>query len=783
MLKQFIRNFSKQKTVGILNICSLSLGIMVSLIIGLWTVQNLQFDNFHKNGDRIYRSILDIKFNDVDSHLTSTFKPFGEEAIAQLPNIEAMCRVVHNEESEIWIGNQVSTIDKVLVVDNNFFSFFTFPLIEGNPVNVIDTPDKVVISKTTANLLFPGKDPIGQTIKYENQDFKVSGIMKDFPRNSHIQADIVFPMFGHLAENKWGWSDVFCTYFLLRENTDTLQLTKGLTTIIRNGLDWFKLNEGTVSLQPLKDIHLGEKDKFENAVTESKSLIIVFTATAFIILILSCINFANLFVSTSFIRAKSIGIKKSQGANKAKLIKEFYTETAGYVFIAIFIGIMLAHLVLPVFNQFTTSSVEIDFSSPQLYLYIVLLFIFTTLLAGSFPAIYMTKFNIIETLSGKFRGRRISLLQKTLIVIQFTASIILLMSVTFIYKQIDFLINHDLGFNIEHIITVNSRDEFGKNFDSFRSEMMQETSITDITIKNSLPTDWVQGWTYSLPENLEKQYNAEVCRIEPNYFDFFGMKIIEGENPLYLGAADSLNICVVNETAVKIFGLTDPVGKIILPNGLSKSPITIAGVVKDAQTRSFHSPIDAQVYIRLTAKSNSGGKVLFFKIKGDPEKALKKIEQKWKATVPLVPFEYHYLDNIYRNLYKSDLNSGKVLLFAMIITIIITVAGLFAMAYYSTQRRIKEIGLRKVNGATTLDLMKLLNRDFIVWVIIAFIIALPISYFSLQEWLDDYIVKTDLDWWVFALIGILIILIALVTVSYQTWKVSTTNPVKALKND
>lgn len=313
--------------------------------------------------------------------------------------------------------------------------------------------------------------------------------------------------------------------------------------------------------------------------------------------------------------------------------------------------------------------------------------------------------------------------------------------------------------------------------------MMQETSITDITIKNSLPTDWVQGWTYSLPENLEKQYNAEVCRIEPNYFDFFGMKIIEGENPLYLGAADSLNICVVNETAVKIFGLTDPVGKIILPNGLSKSPITIAGVVKDAQTRSFHSPIDAQVYIRFTAKSNSGGKVLFFKIKGDPEKALKKIEQKWKATVPLVPFEYHYLDNIYRNLYKSDLNSGKVLLFAMIITIIITVAGLFAMAYYSTQRRIKEIGLRKVNGATTLDLMKLLNRDFIVWVIIAFIIALPISYFSLQEWLDDYIVKTDLDWWVFSLIGILIILIALVTVSYQTWKVATTNPVKALKND
>lgn len=783
MLKQFIRNFSKQKTVGILNICSLSLGIMVSLIIGLWTIQNLQFDNFHKNGDRIYRSIVNVTFSGDKSHLSSTFKPFGEEAKAQYPEIEDMCRVVINDETEIWIGNQIYSGEKVLVVDNNFFSFFTFPLLEGNPVNAIDAPDKVVISKTKAEALFHGKEAIGQTVRYKNQDFKVCGVMKDIPRNSHLQGDFVFPIFGSLAENDWGWSDVFCTYFRVQNNTNINQLNQGLTTIIRNGLDWFKLEGATVTLQPLKDIHLGHSDRFENALTESKPLIIIFTTTALVILILSCINFANLFVSTSFIRARSIGIKKSQGANKRALIREFYTETACYVLLSILIGIILAHLVLPIFNQFTSSQLDIDFYSPQLYIYIAVLFVFTTLLAGSFPAIYMTKFNIIETLSGKFRGKRISLFQKSLIVIQFTASIILLMTVTFIYKQIDFLINHDMGFNIEHVIAVRSRDDFGTNFDSFRSEMMQEPSITDVTMKNSLPSNWVQGWSFSLPESPEKAYTGEVCRIEPNYFDFFDMKIIEGENPLYLGIADSLNICVINETSVKILGLNDPIGKTIIPNGNTPTPITIAGVVKDAQTRSFHSTIDAQVYLKLNSKSGYSNCPIFFKIKGDPQKALQKIEQKWKTTVPLVPFEYQYMDSIYKNLYKSDLNSGKVLLFAMIITIIITIAGLFAMTYYSTQRRIKEVALRRINGAKIIHIFYILNKDIELLMLLAYIIALPISYFALEKWLSDYIVKTSLDWWIFVLIGALTILIALFTVSYQTWKIATTNPVKALKND
>ncbi|SHF99379.1 ABC transporter permease [Dysgonomonas macrotermitis] len=606
--------------------------------------------------------------------------------------------------------------------------------------------------------------------------------MKNIPANSHIQGDYVFPLFGYYLKNQWGWSDVFTTYFLLRDNTDKEQLSKGLSEIAQNGIDFYKLNQAKVILQPLKDIHLEKVSaKFDNSVSESKSLVVVFASISLIILVLSCINFANLFVSTSFIRARSIGIRKSQGATKWALIRDFYLETAYYVLTAIIIGIALTYFTLPVFNQFVNSGIEIDFTSPIFYIYIIVLFVFTTLLAGSFPAVYMTKFNIIETLSGKFRGKRVSLLQKSLIIIQFSVSIILLTVVVFIYKQIDFMVSHDKGFNTEHIITVNDRDKFGENFESFRTEMMQETSIIDVTKKNSLPTNWVQGWGFSLPDNLEVLYNAEVCRIKPNYFDFFDMKIIEGENPLYLDTADSLRICVINESAVKVFGLTAPVvGKIIVPNGDVPRSMTIAGVVKDAQTRSFHSPVDPQVYIKLGSKWTGP---IFFKIKGDPERALNKIEQKWKAEIPLVPFEYLYMDTIYHDLYKADTNSGKVLLFAMFITIIITVAGLFAMAYYSTQRRIKEIGLRKVNGATTSDLIKLLNQNFIIWVLTAFVIACPISYFALNKWLDDYMIRTSLDWWIFALIGLLAVMIALITVSYQTWKVATMNPVIALKND
>lgn len=783
MLKQFIRNFSKQKTVGLLNICSLSLGIMVSVIIGLWTINETNFDKFHKDGDRIYRATISLDFTEKREHLTGTFKPFGEAVTREYPEIEEMCRIVIQSSEEIWINGEINTNNKALVADSTFFKLFTYPLIEGDINTVLNSSEKVVISQSAAKKYFKDQNPIGKTIQYNGVDFHISGIMKDLPHNTHLGGDFIFPMFGYLQECDWGWSDIFCTYFRLNKNADINKLETGMSQILHKNMDFFRINNAAISLVPIQDIHLGESNRFDNSITESKSTVYIFAITAIIILSLSCINFANLFISTSFIRARSIGIKKSQGASKFALIKDFYLETAGYVLIAIAIAIFLTIYTIPIFNQFTRSGLYIDYSTLQPYAFIALLFVFTTLLAGSFPALYMTKFNIIETLSGKFRGKRVSAFQKVLIIIQFTAAIILLTVVTFMYRQIDFIINQDKGFNTESIMYVHSREKFGlePNYESFCEEMKTEPSIVAITKKNSLPTQWVQGWGLALP-GKDESLTMEICRVQANYFDVLGMTIIDGENPFYLSTADSGKVCVINESAVKMFGLTDPVGKEIVPYGNPKDVLIIAGVVKDAQTVSFHRQTDPQVYLKLT-KDWESYKPIFFKIKGDPQRAIEHIKRKWEAEVPKIPFEYNFLDDDYKALYKSDLNTSQVFLFAMGITILITVAGLFAMAYYSTQRRIREIGLRKINGATVSNLLVLLNKEFITWVLISFVIACPISYFSLKSWLTSFIRQAPLSWWIFALIGLLAVLIAIATVSYQTWKVATMNPIKALKED
>jgi putative ABC transport system permease protein len=398
------------------------------------------------------------------------------------------------------------------------------------------------------------------------------------------------------------------------------------------------------------------------------------------------------------------------------------------------------------------------------------------LLAGTFPALYMTNFNPIQTLGGKFKGKNISLFQKSLIIIQFTASIALLIVVSFMQKQVQFVVNHDLGFDKENVIYVQGRDHFSSNYDAFRDELLKDPSISDITLKNSLPTNWMQGWGINNTGSSDVMV-MEMNYVKPNYFDFMDMKIIEGENPFYLESNDSIIPVIINESALKLLKLKNPVNQIIIANGYQR--MVVKGVMRNANIRSLRDEIDPQVYMKLERNT---WRPVFFKVTGDPQRAIDVIRAKWEELEPDYPFEYHFLDDTYKDLYASEMNAEKVLAFAMLITFIISVAGLFAMAFYVTQRRIKEIGLRKVNGATLKDLLLLLNKDFVVWVLISFLIAMPVAYFGLQSWLDGFTVKTSLSIWIFLLVGIIAMAVALLTTSFQTWKVATMNPVKTLKN-
>lgn len=787
-MKQFLRNFSKQKTVGILNICGLSLGIMVSLTVGLWAINELTFDNFHTNGDKMYRVVQSFVLNNEPIKAATSFKPLGELAVAEIPEIEQMCRVVVRADG-VTINNMVNFGVKVLITDPNFFSFFSFPLKTGDVNTAFSAPDNVILTESAVKKYYPHEDPIGKTIYIHGSRFTVSAVMYDIPLNSHIQGEMVFPLFGEFKDLGWDSSFSYDTYFIIPPNSDFEAIEKKLIEINKQGsFSFLKDAFYEVKLEPLKEVHFSKANSgFDSAVKGDKQLLGIFLTTALAILIIACINFTNLFISTSFIRAKTIGIKKSQGATKTSLILDFYKETIMYVLVSVVGGVLLAVLILPVFNNYTGSQIKIDFLSLDLYLYIFCLIVITTLLAGSFPALQMTRFGIIETLTSKFRGKKMSGFQKVLIIIQFTSSICLLIVVFFFGRQIDHILSQDLRFDNKNIIYLQGWGAFGSDYKSLRDELTQDPSISDVVIRQyNLPFkmgNGIGGKNFETGEEIL----LDLSEVTPNYFDFFGMKFVSGENPLSLESTSSANYCVINERAAEVLGLKDPVGKsftlVSIGGKLSENdgePYIVKGVIRDTYVKSLHQEPDPQMYLNASHTANNP---IFFKIAGDPQKAIKTIEKKWKEMVPNVPFEYHFLDETYQKLYLSEMNTRNVLSYALIITFIITITGLYAMAFYSTQRRIKEIGIRKINGATLLDLLLLLNKDIVIWVIISFVIACPISYLFLSNWLDGFVIKVNLSIWVFLLAGIISCLVALLTVSYQTWKAARANPVNSVKNE
>lgn len=661
---------------------------------------------------------------------------------------------------------------------------------EGDIETAFSGTNNAIITESAARKYFPDEDPIGQRIVSHGYDFFISGIMYDIPRNSHIQAEVILPMFGSFKSWEWDSGFYYDTYFILSPSADLNLIGERLTQINKAGAgDFLKNAYNEVGLELVRDIHFSKTEPgFDNAVKGDKSFLQILVFTALVILIIGCINFTNLFISTAFIRARSIGIKKSQGAGRRTLILEFYKETAVYVFISVVGGLLLAMLTLPVFNNYTGSTTVLDFYNPQLYVFLFCLIIVTILIAGSFPAFRMTKFGIIETIGGKFRGKKMSAFQKALVIIQFTSSISLLIIVFFFGRQIDTLLSQDLGFDNKNVFYVNGWGAFGADYKSLRNELRKNPAIADVAMKQyDLPLRMGNGVGVRSLDG-DEAILIDLSEVSPNYFDFFDMEFLAGENPLWLETAANSRYCVINEAAARALGLEDnPVDASFMYISIGQKLIendgktyTVKGVIRDSYVKSLHETPGAQMYLNLSRDDHNP---IFIRTVGNPQDAIQAMEKMWKEINPNVPFEYHFLDETYDAQYKAEMNARNVLSYALLITFIISAAGLFAIAFYSTQRRIKEIGIRKINGAKVTDLLLLLNKDVVVWVVISFLIACPIAYVFLYNWLDDFVVKTSLSWWVFLIAGVLSALVALITVSYQTWRTATTNPIESLKTE
>jgi putative ABC transport system permease protein len=627
LIKTFIKSFIKHRTTNLLSIGGLSLGIAIALILGWWALNEMKFDKFQADTDKIYRICRQGYINNETIKAGSVFGPLSREAKFRFPQIEESVRITTRGKKRFKVGEVINYEESIYFADSNFFQFFNYPVKIGDINSCFKDPDKIVLTESFAIKYFGNKNPIGETVNFYDRDWQVSAVMFNVPHNSHLQFDAICVMSGapNLDNSRWGNSDGFGTYIKIAENTDTEDLAKSITELARENFPPYTQMDLRHFLQPLKDIHFNtEHFRFDYAVKSDKRFVMMSLFMAIAILIIACINFTNLFISTSLLRFKSIGLKKANGANKGSLIREFYIETSLYVLLSAIAGTGIASLFLPMFNQLADSNIVLDFSNVYLCSLLLGITVLTIIMSGTFPALYLTKFNPATTLKGKFNGRNVSVLQKGLVILQFAASIVLLITVVSIKRQVHFVQSADLGFNKSNIVYLDATGAFSASYESVKQELEKNHAIVEVTAKNCIPSDWNQGLGVSTKETRENPFIMEICGIKDNYLDMMDIRIVEGEN--ISNYHDSLNYVMINEQAASALGLDNPIDETIYQGD---DPIIVKGILQDIKTKSLHNRVDPQVYRKLRRVESYN--VLMIRISDDTQSAIKALKDKWQV--------------------------------------------------------------------------------------------------------------------------------------------------------
>lgn len=776
--REIIRSFRRNSETGILSILGLTIAITIALLIGFWSLNEFSFDKFHSNYDNKYRLCRKGFLNNESVILGTECAVAGKDIAQNFPEIQSFLRVLPNGREIIKVADETFFVDNVVVTDNNFFTFLSFGLETENPEKCLEGSDNVVIDQALAQTLFRDKNPVGQSLEAFGKLWNVTAVSKNAPANSHLEFRMVFPIEGidWIKNAPWGERDYTLTYFELKPGANLANLAGNINKLAVEKFPMYQQFKIEHFLQRIDDIHFSVGHRFGNVKIMDKRILFIFISIATLILLIACFNFINLFISTAFLRSKSIGIRKIVGSSKLQFYIGSFSETTMYIVVSALLAGVLSWLLLPWFNQVTGTQIEFNFTNPGFYLLIGSLLLVTILIAGFVPMMYITARNAGEMIRFRNKAKNITVLQRGLVIAQITASIILISSSLIIKKQIQFIRQKDLGFDKENIVYLNPRGRFATDYAMVRQELLKMPGIKDVTAKSCLPSDWHNGNPVTSANNPDSKWIMEVCDIKENYAGVMGYQLAEGEIPWKETNIESED-CMINEQAAKALGYDDPIGKQI---GLftTDKKYTIRGIFKNANTKSLHRVVDPQVFIRLNELRDYH--VMFVKV-SDPQTAIRSIQSLWEKENPETPFEYHFLDQVYENLYKIEQTANRVVTIGMYLAIFLAFMGLFAIAHYASLQRVKEVGVRKVNGAKIIEIMTLLNRDFIVWVIVAFAVATPVSWYAMNKWLGNFAFKTSLSWWIFVASGVFALLIAILTVSWQSWKAATRNPVEALR--
>jgi ABC-type antimicrobial peptide transport system permease subunit len=778
-LKIALRNLIRHKGFSFLNIFGLAIGMVCTILILFWVQHELSYDRYHKNGKKIYRILQHIQYAEIVTWAINQ-GPLGPALKAEIPEIEEQARFCFTE----WRMKYNDQIFGELGVyaDPSLFKMFTIPFVQGDPETALADPRSVVLTEDLAQRIFGNENPMGKIIHVgRDYDFKVTGILQNIPDNSHFRfkflANMDFAKEVGRTVDYWKNSH-FTTYVQLADNVAMEEANKKIYNFLdaKPTLeDWEKL-----SLQPLFSIHLGSGIGYDAFGTGNTKYIIIFLAAAFFILLIACINFMNLSTARSLLRSKEVGLRKVVGAFRGQLVRQFLGESLFQSLIAMILAVGLGILLLPAFNQLARKSFTADlFMRPDILLGLVAILLFTGFIAGFYPAFVLSGFRPVSVLKGAARAAGgQSFFRKALVVFQFCVAVVLMVGSLVIYSQIHFMRNKDLGYDKENLVTLDLNTIVQQNYEVFRNELSGNPNILNVTRVAGLPTAgfWFSNsrWNWE-GKDPDKDILFRANFVDYDYLEALKAPIVLGRNFSIDYGADATGI-IINETSQKAMGFEDPIGKRVTLG--EDNVFNIIGVVKDFHYVSLRTEIEPMIL--LLDPERCSQIVIRIDSENTPE-TLKFLGAVWKKYAGDFEFDYRFLDERLDFLYRGEQRVGRIINVFTILSVVISCLGLFGLASFMALRRTKEIGIRKVLGASISGVVVLLTKEFSKWVIVANLIAWPLSYFALSRWLQEFPYRTDIELWIFLGTGLMTFVIAILTVSYQSLRAALSNPADSLR--
>lgn len=786
-LKTMIRTIRKSSVYGFLNIAGLALGIACAALIFIWVEDELSFDHQFPKHDQLYSVQMNMDFAGKIENVGAIPGPMPDAMRGTVPGIVNFSRLGFGRE--LFKFNEISSYEMGLYVDTAYFSMMQLPFVKGSAAG-FSNPHSLVLTESNAKKFFADADPIGKTIRVNNQTpFTVIGVIRDPASNASLRSGWLAPVSNFLDRNDWlnSWGTYGVrTLVELRPGTDVSQVNRRLTAILTPTNEIYA--HSSVVLWAMNDWHL--RDHFTNGQPDGGRItqVRLFAGIAWIILIIACINFMNLATARAGQRAREIGVRKTLGALRKTLIVQFLLETVGMSLAALLLSVLLVYLFLPGFNTLVQKDLHFDPLSPMHLFSLLGIGIFCGLIAGSYPAFYLSAFRPVAVLKGQrvSPGSGASIVRKGLVITQFTVSVILIVCTTLIYQQIQHVKDRNLGYNKEHLIYTDMPDQLAEHFRVLRSDLLQSGAVEEATLTNSPPLQ-MWGTVNSSQLSWEGSDPTQKMRIvweeaSPEYLRTMGLFLVDGRNFHTDIQSDSGNI-MINETMATLMGKAGRLGATITPQG-SQVSYHIIGIVKDYLFNNVYESVKPMILDCVKETSAHYG-FLTIRMRSGKDLAdnLAKIEAITRTYAPGYPVSYQFVDEVFNNFFRAETQIGQLAAVFAVLAIVISCLGLFGLAAFTAERRIKEIGIRKVLGASTISLATLLSNEFIRLVAISCLIAFPLAWWWMDKFLADYAYRISIHWWVFVIAGAGALFIALVTVSFQAVKAALSNPVKTLKSE